>query len=603
METQQRTRDLYEHIPGYPQPPLIALPAPGDLTSLQKEGLKLTRLSRLLVQGAMRVTGFHAFQRKLPDNLERLLRQTNLRLPGLFAPAVNATLSLADDPRDLTPLERAATLMLAVQDFYVEVMGGRLPPDTHNGNPLEMGQYPNFFAASLTFKGKYVQVYKSAAADRVTVLINGRFFLLTIGPPAAPASVSQIVAALQAIVAAAQDPRQPAGDSPALLTSATNETQRQAFQILMQEPANVANLERLRHSLLTVCLDLDHAPATHAEAARLAHIQNPTNRWHHASLQLVVFGDSKASAICNFTTYLDGNTMMRGGAEIQKRAARRALDAETSVSAAQLPLEALRWRVPQDLIERAAADLAMIQDDQPSTFTLSGVGADACRAHGLPPVPVFVVALQLATQRLLGKQVQIDQFLAMSGYRCMDVTTAVASTPEVLACVAYLNGDDVQADQAVRLLQAAGASQTAAAREVRRQIPLFMLFTLFMRSLGRIRQVYTLAITMLTGLTLRTLRLYDNVKSYEVVLSHPAIFPEVPLIGRPGIRLPYVKYFGMHYQIHADRVALTLMPAPDLPVTNAELAAAIEQSLREIKGVCETAYTEHTPTELPEKAT
>lgn len=590
MDPQQRTRDLYEHIPGYPQPPLIALPAPGDLTSLQKEGLKLTRLSRLLVQSAMRATGFHAFQRKLPDNLERLLRQTDLRLPGLFAPALSATLSLADDPRDLTPLERAATLILAVQDFYRDVMGGTLPPDTHNGKPLEMGQYPNFFATNLTFKGKYVQVYKSAAADRVTVLVNGRLFLLTIGPPTAPASVSQIVAALQAIVAAAQDPRQPAGDSPAILTSATNQTQRQAFQTLMQDAVNVANMERLRHSLLTVCLDLDHAPATHAEAARLAHIQNPTNRWHHASLQLIVFGDSKASAICNFTTYLDGNTMMRGGAEIQQRAARCALDGAASRDALpRLPLEALHWRVPQELLQRAAAELAMIQDDQPSTFTLHGVGADACRAVGLPPVPVFVVALQLATQRLLGKQVQIDQFLAMSGYRCMDVTTAVASTPEVLACVAYLNGDDVQADQAIRLLQAASASQTTAAREVRRQIPLFMLFTLFMRSLGRIRQVYTLAITMLTGLTLRTLRLYDNVKSFEVVLSHPTIFPAVPLVGRPGIRLPYVKYFGMHYQIHPDRVLLTLMPAPDLPVTNAELAAAIEQSLQEIKRLCETA--------------
>jgi hypothetical protein len=84
---------------------------------------------------------------------------------------------------------------------------------------------------------------------------------------------------------------------------------------------NRESLYALRHSFLTLCLDLDSYPLSDAEVAFEGHSGNSGNRWFHSSLQLVVFGNAKACAICNFSTYLDGNTMMRAASELQKRAA------------------------------------------------------------------------------------------------------------------------------------------------------------------------------------------------------------------------------------------------------------------------------------------
>lgn len=592
MDPGQRTTDLYEHIEGYPQPELIALPEPGDLNSLYKEGLKPTRLSRMLLRGAMRATGFSAFQRGLSDNLEGLLRRTNLRLPGLFAPTISATLSLADDPRHLTPFERAASLILGARDFYQDVMSGKLPPDTYQGAPLEMGQYPNFFSTSIVFNGSYPAIFKSKEADQVLVLVAGHFFLLRVASLKGAGSVARLAASLQAIVDAAQSKGQRHPASPAILTGASTKTQRKAFPILMQDASNLANLTKLRHTFLTVCLDLEESPATYADAARLAHSQNAENRWHHASLQLVVFGNAKASAICNFTAYLDGNTMMRGGAEIQKRAASLVIDHAEAADTMRLPMEYLDWKISQALMLPAREDLAFIQDAQQATFEIPAVGADCWRGMGLQPVAIFVVAVQMATLRLLDEPVKVEQFLAMSKFRCMDLATAMVTTPEVMACAEYLNGDEAQPTQAMALLRAACDSQLAAAREVRRELPLMMLFALFTRTQGRFKRIYVYILTLFTVFWLRALRLLEATRSFEVVLSQPSIFPEIPVVGRPGIRLPYLKYFGLHYQIHPNHIVISVMPAVDFHVDNVELVAEIERSLNEIKRMCESIARE-----------
>ena len=68
----------------------------------------------------------------------------------------------------------------------------------------------------------------------------------------------------------------------------------------------------------------------------------------------------------------------------------------------------------------------------------------------------------------------------------------------------------------------------------------------------------------------------------DVVISHPGIYTEVPVVGRPGIRLPYVKYFGLHYQIMADKTVVTMMPAVNWEVPNHELIEKLKTNLEKV---------------------
>ena len=65
----------------------------------------------------------------------------------------------------------------------------------------------------------------------------------------------------------------------------------------------------------------------------------------------------------------------------------------------------------------------------------------------------------------------------------------------------------------------------------------------------------------------------------QIVVSHPAIYPVVSIVGRPGARLPYVKIFGLHYQILPDKIVLTYMPGVEWNYSNEELTDRIANHL------------------------
>jgi hypothetical protein len=69
----------------------------------------------------------------------------------------------------------------------------------------------------------------------------------------------------------------------------------------------------------------------------------------------------------------------------------------------------------------------------------------------------------------------------------------------------------------------------------------------------------------------------------EILLSHPEIYPEVEIVRRSCVRLPYVSRFGLHYQIPQDRIVITLTPGVKWQVTNEQL---IEEQAKSLKQVC-----------------
>ena len=586
----ERTRDIYEHVAGYVVPPSVPLPDPDDRSALESLGVKPGKFSYALADIATSLMGFKSFQRQLPGRIDDLLRTENLRGPGLFAPVIAATLVMADDARELDPLERAATLLFAARSLRDDVMSARLPQDELRGQPLEMGQYPNLFGTSLIVDGKTPRIFKTDRLTQITVAVGGRFYLLDVGDLSAETRFAQVVDALRQVVEQArQHPLGEGEPSPGILTSGTAKTQVRAFARMQQMEPNAASLEAMRHSLLTLCLDLESEPADYAEAGYLSHTGNPDNRWHNSSLQLIVFGNAKAAAICNFNAYVDGNTMMRGVAEIQRRAA--AVDVPRPLPAPETPpppARELAWNVPPEAAAQARKDLAWVRGEANATFTLPGFGKTFFAERDLPPVPTFILALSMAARKLIQRPANIAQFLSMTKYCCMGVLTEIVTTPEVDRFVDYVLGERVDADKAMALLAEANQSQKEVVRAKRRYFPLRNTLSLFMSTRKGLGWLWSMAVLAVTVGILRLSGKYEQ-KDVDIIASHPAIYPEVPVVGRPGIRLPYAREFGLHYQIWDDHTTIVLMPSLKWSRPNEEIIAALQESLEKIRDLSDRA--------------
>jgi hypothetical protein len=447
-----------------------------------------------------------------------------------------------------------------------------------------MGQYPNFFSTSLAVDREGARVFKSSLVSAVTVLVGGRLYALELGPLDRVPDV-RLAGSLASLCQAADlAGRLPEEASPGTLTSGGHATQLKALRRWGRRPDDASTLETLRHTLLTLCLDLDRSPATDAEAALLAHAGNPANRWHLASLQIVVFGNGKACCICAFSAYVDGNAMVRVAGEICRRASAIPLGTDQFPSTPDpLPARPLSLSVPPALSKRALRDFHRIAGPQPATFELPGLGREFFRRLAADPIPTFVIALQMTANRLAGARVEIGQFVTAARYRCMDLVSPSVTTPEVERFVALAECGEVSPAEARRLLNAAVSSQKARCRDARDRLPLDDLLAYYVNSLRGLRRLLV-AVFLPFGMRLsRRLGRSPKRRNRQVLISHPGIHECVTVIGRPGVRLPYLECFGLHYQIFEDRTVLTFMPGLALPVSNGVLAASIADDLRRIE--------------------
>ena len=274
--------------------------------------------------------------------------------------------------------------------------------------------------------------------------------------------------------------------------------------------------------------------------------------------------------------------MMRGAAEIQKRAAQVSLEtSETDTINGTIQVEKLNWDIPAEFVEKAEKDISWVTDDQQATFAIPNIGSQAFTKHGVKPVPAFILALQMAARELTGEMANISQFMTMSRYRCMDLTNAIVTTPEVARFTEYALGEDMHKDEARKLLDQAIKSQTEVAHNARATLPFSKILALYVYSKKSVSKTFTSIIIALSMILLRVLGYFKQPET-DIVVSHPAIFDEIPVVGRPGIRLPYVKYFGLHYQLMPDKTVITMMPAVKWNKPNQEVIESIKKNLEKV---------------------
>lgn len=591
MDTSERSCDIYEYIATYPKPPLIPVPDKTDVMAFLEE-LDQTagRLPRWITRAAMYLNGFERYLKRLPESLEDSLRHTDLRGGALFSPVISASLALADDTRKLSPIQRAVTLIFAARSLYQDVMSGKLPPDRYKDSVLEMGQYPNLFSTCLIVEGKRARIFKSKNTSDITVIIGGNFYTMSIGDAGADLEFEQLEEALAKLIQQVRQHKSQSKEvSPGILTCAEHGTQLRIFQQLQRSEINRASLNALRNSFVTLCFDLEHEPKDHAEAAIISHIGNNANRWFHSSLQIVVFGNARASVICNFSTYLDGNPMMRASAELQKRASACPISDESEhavVSSIPSPTK-LQWEIDSNQIQLAEKDFLAIRDEQQATFEITGIGKRLFLKYNFQPIPVFVVALQMATKELIGRIVRITQFMTMSRFRCMDLVTPNVTTPEMVHFVDYIQSDEIDNVRAKALLNEAISSQLQEMRKARKKFPIPEAFVMQAFVEKGWRRWY---VSLIFSLQMMLLNLLGVPKKLgrEVLISHPEIYPEVPVVGRPGVRLPYVRYVGLHYQIMDEKIIITFMPGLKWNISNQDFIKVLEKCLKRISSIIQT---------------
>lgn len=576
----ERTRDIFETFGHYklpPQIPILDLTAENVFRSLH---MRRTRYSEFLLWVLASFTGFRSWYKKLPSNLDSLLKTTDVRGALLHAPVLSASIPLRDDPRPLDVFDRAVTLVVGAQQFYHAVQTGELPPDTYRDAVLDMSQYPNLFATSLTVDNNSARIFKSSRTDQMAVVVANHIYIIKID-----FSKKLCHSALKdTLKAIAKDAQEHSDDAPGvgLLTAMPHHEQLKIFKRIQKNKANKKNIEQLRHCFLTLCLDVDAEPRDYSDAMRMAHIEYPENRWYWSSLQIVVFANAKASVICNFSTYIDGNTMMRSAMEIQKRAEHVILDFDQSRE--QLDFAKYHWSISPQIVERARKLYLNFKDDQPATFTIPELGRKVFHECDTDPVAAFVIALQMTANALIKTPPVIHQFLAVTKYRFMDLETAIVSTAAVTAFCDYIKTAEFDPLHAKKLLRVAISSQREECREKRAALSIAVAFAIFRATRHPLQKIKNFSVFVICYYLLHAAH-YFKPSRRDIVISHPALYEEAPLVGRPGAKLPYVTYFALHYQMWDDETILTMMPGLDWTTANKEFVDGIARNLRIVLNV------------------
>ena len=583
---ESRTINLFEQLSGYLDPPVISLSDPDLSVLLRRLGSSDTPSNRWIIELGLSASGFNRFRQRLrSDQLESLLRSTNLRLPGPLSPALSTTVALQDDPRDLSPYQRAATLIFGAYSLYHSLRLAELKPDQFQDHASEMGLYPNLFSTSLIVDHKTPRLFKGVFEPQITLLIRGHLYLLLLGDLKTETWVESLAAAIEKL-AVQVAPLTSNEMSPGILTAADTRTQQRIFAQLAHDPIDAPILRRMRRSYLTVCLDLESFPDSLEEAARLTHSTNFINRWFHASCQIIVFGNSRACTNMNYHAYLDGEVMLRSAAEIQQRAVVYPIQFdEPEAAGVEYKIFEVDWdiqpkAVPPVEYQRVQDEINALVDQQPATFELPGFGHTFFDNHGINSDAGFILALLAALGELTDTPHSVDRRISLAGYRCMDEVLIKLMTDEgqqYLDALSRTGNPNFDSNEMHDRLIAAQSAHLKCLSQAQEKMPPELLIQLFIKSRNRSQRIRAQAALKVSFLSMKISRLDHYYPQPDVLVSSPRVYPQAPVVGRPGLRLPIVKSLGMYYQIWPDRIVMTISPGVHWKIPNQVLVEQIEK--------------------------
>jgi carnitine O-acetyltransferase len=329
----------------------------------------------------------------------------------------------------VTQVGRAASLLHAALEFYVQVRDGTLTNDMERTTPLCMSQMRRVFAASripgptrdsivsystapLTADERASKTcqYVATSPAHCVVLVRNRFYRLRVlqKPSGDVLPVELLTAAIARVAEAATSANSAPGPPVGLLTTMHRGDWAEAYAQLV-ELGNGDVLQQLHSAIMVLCLD-GMAVGDTAEAARLFLHGTGTNRWFDRHNLIV---SRNAAAGINFEHSVgDGATTLRVADFMFRQDARRgpvdvaACTAAHGTEAADLVTE-MHWRLDSSVdrvLKSAFTDfLQLIESNETTVLHFRHFGGNMIKNAKLSPDAFVQLAFQLTYYRLFGR--------------------------------------------------------------------------------------------------------------------------------------------------------------------------------------------------------
>lgn len=578
-----RTHEIYEDIVGYKKPPLISCqPWTPKNMAADVDGF----IRKFAIKFLLGLSGYSRAIKNYDLELEKLLKYQYLRNIVPHGPVGSASCILAAEPEERSYLDRAARLTIAGIKLHNDFYQGKLRQEVHKNTPQEMGQFGNLFGNSICVPDA-TKIYKSASSNKILVVCRGVFYIVDISSIiSGKINYADLTCCFAAIV---EDSKDRASDqiykSPSEIAACHPAIQLPNWEKLLKIDVNRESLATLHETLFTLCLDItdDTSNANIKTYATKIHSGNFDNRWHHASMQIVVNSYSVAGAIFSFDRYIDGNIMARASAELYERAWAESKNRTISVATPeQIPFYPLQWHINKNLFVDAKNDLTDIVNHLEDTiYDISEYSQASLGNNKKLAVPIFVVGLALTFKEITGKTPVINQLLDMASHRYMGIGSANVTTEELQKFLeAWENKSNIFTAMQKQLLISACISQQSCCRKSRSELAPPTYLYLFLKSRKRLQQFFGF---MGFGVYQRHAKNQDPMP--DVFISHPSIDHRIEYLGRPGTRYPYINLMTMHYQIREHETRLVLASPASWKEPHNEFVQRLKEKLVQLTNI------------------
>ncbi|XP_013415790.1 carnitine O-acetyltransferase [Lingula anatina] len=321
--------------------------------------------------------------------------------PGVICP-------MQDFDDEMEQLRFAAKWISGALSFKKMIDEQTLPEEKMGDHPLCMAQYYKILSSCRVPGVKRDSLVQFPAGTpnsprHIMVIRNNHFFKLDVyGQNGKPLNVDQIHKQLMRIVDSSSHPTPPVG----ILTTESRKTWGSAYQRLVKNTMNKANVEEIQRSILVLCLDKP-MPVTGPGMRQSQFVRqmfhgggshlNSGNRWFDKTMQLILSPDGACGMNYEHAA-AEGATiafLLDHAMSYAKK-----IPEELAPASGIVDPKKLEWDLSPETLEdikEAEEDLDMMVDDVSLTaLRFKGFGKDFAKSQKLSPDAFIQVAMQLA---------------------------------------------------------------------------------------------------------------------------------------------------------------------------------------------------------------
>jgi len=502
--------------------------------------------------------------------------------PSLIS--LDYTVTLERDARSepSRPLARAARLTHGALMVRDQIANGSFPIDTFRDKPLNMDQFEMLFGQTLIPLEQGNRLVENTASEHIVVLFRGQAYRVRALEAGKPLSPPEILHVLEEIVA--HGSKVVHGRIGLLTCCHRSRCAELRALVTGKDIAHAETLDAIDSALFILALDLDEKPVGLDAIAATVFSKCYANRWYDKSFQIAVTGNAEAGFVFNYACYLDGGIGIRFAADVQKIAAE--LPQPQSSEDSKALMEPLAFSADEALLADAGREVRQYVRAEQSVYEIDGLAKKFFKSMKISPDSSVQVAILLACRRFFGEVLNLRQFVSVRKYRGGTLDCPYVTTREIEAFLVADGDPSIGDEERVRLLRAAVAShKDIIVKTVSGRSPKVVLNQCLVgedeHEIQRFREVvhrykeagFRKYVGDIFGLDRDTA---------DVITSALVLRPETPLLGRPGVRLPYLTHFGLHYFMTDEHILLIYMPAKRCPDQLDDLHGEVVRALSDI---------------------